>query len=67
MIIKKNFFGFVSFSRSLATKYMLLINEQCKTSLTIIDLNLIELKYYSFMISVNKCNGSYNSVDDLST
>ena len=61
------FFGFVSFSRSLATKYMLLINEQCKTSLTIIDLNLIELKYYSFMISVNKCNGSYNSVDDLST
>ena len=46
---------------------MLLINEQCKTSLTIIDLNLIELKYYSFMISLNKCNGSYNSVDDLST
>ena len=45
---------------------MLLINEQCKTSLIIIDLNLIELKYYSFMISVNKCNGSYNSVDDLS-
>ena len=67
MIIKKLFFGFVSFSRSLATKYMLLINEQCKTSLTIIDLNLIELKYYSFMISLNKCNGSYNSVDDLST
>ena len=61
------FFGFVSFSRSLATKYMLLINKQCKTSLTIIDLNLIELKYYSFMISLNKCNGSYNSVDDLST
>ena len=46
---------------------MLLINEQYKTSLTIIDLNLIELKYYSFMISLNKCNGSYNSVDDLST
>ena len=27
---------------------------------TLIDLNLFELKYYSFIISLDKCTGSYN-------
>ena len=27
---------------------------------TIIDMNLVELKYYLFMTSLNKCSGSYN-------
>ena len=27
---------------------------------TLIDLNSIELKYYPFMINLNKCNGSCN-------
>ena len=27
---------------------------------TIIDMNLVELKYYPFMISLNKCTGSCN-------
>ena len=27
---------------------------------TIINMNLNELKYYQFMISFNKCTGSYN-------
>ena len=34
---------------------------------TLIDLNPIDLKYYPFMISSDKFNGSCNSVDDLST
>ena len=34
---------------------------------TFIDLNPVEVKYYLFMISVDKCSESYNSVDDLST
>ena len=34
---------------------------------TLIDLNSIERKRYSFMISLDKCSGSYTSVDDLST
>ena len=31
------------------------------------DLNITELKYYLFMISLDKCNGTCNSLDDLST
>ena len=27
---------------------------------TVIDLNPVKLKYYSFMISLDKCSGSYN-------
>ena len=30
------------------------------------DLNPVELKYYPFTISLGKCSGSYNSVNDLS-
>ena len=28
--------------------------------LTLIDLNPVELKYYPFMISLDKCNGGFN-------
>ena len=34
---------------------------------TLIDLNLVELDYYLFMVCVIKCNGSCNIADDLST
>ena len=27
---------------------------------TLIDMNPVELKYYSFMVSLNKCTGSCN-------
>ena len=33
----------------------------------LIDLNLVELNYYPFMISPDKFNGSCNTVDDLCT
>ena len=33
----------------------------------LIDLNAVEFNYYPFMISVNKCNGSCNAVDNLLT
>ena len=32
----------------------------------LIELNPVKLKNYSFMISLDKCSGSCNSVDDLS-
>ena len=41
--------------------------EPCLIRPTIIDSNPIELNYYSFMISLDKCNGSCNVVGDLST
>ena len=66
-VIKQVFVGFLIFSRSLATKCLSLNNEQRMASPFLIDLNLVELKYYLFMISLDKCNGSCDSVDDLST
>ena len=33
---------------------------------TVIDLNLVELNYYPFIISLDKCSRSCNVVDDLS-
>ena len=32
---------------------------------TLIDLNLFDVKYYSFMISLDQCSGSCNAVDGL--
>ena len=42
------------------TKYLSLNDELCMISPTLIDLNPVELKYYPFMISLDKCSGSCN-------
>ena len=46
---------------------MSLNNDPCIISLTLIDLNSIELNYYPFTISIDKCSGSFNVVDDVYT
>ena len=46
---------------------MSLNNDPRIISLTLIDLNSIELNYYRFTISIDKCSGSFNVVDDVST
>ena len=66
-IIKEVFIALLSFSRSLASKCVSLNNEPCMVSHLCTDINPVELKYYPSMISLNKCIGSCNSVDDLST
>ena len=68
-LIKKVFIvlSVIKFYKSLATKCGSLNNEQCKTKPFLIDINPIDLKYYSFMIILDKCNGKCNVVDDLST
>ena len=43
---------------------MLLNNEQGLARPTL-DLNSDELHYYPFIISLNRCNGSCNTLDDL--
>ena len=58
--------GLLSFSRSLIIKCMSLNNEQCKIIPTLIDLNTIELKYYPFMISLDKCSGNCNNLSEIS-
>ena len=57
----------MSFGGSLTTKCVSLSNESCLARPTLIDLNLIELNYYPFMISLDKCNRSCNAINDLST
>ena len=59
-LIKQVFIVLLSFSSSLATKYVSLIDEPCMVRPALIDLNPFELKYYPFMISLDKCNGSCN-------
>ena len=50
----------LSFSESLATKCLFLNDEPYMVRPTLIDMNLVELKYYQFMISLNKYAGSCN-------
>ena len=43
------------------TKCLSVNNEACFIRLTFTDLNLVKLKYYPFMISLNKCTRSWMS------
>ena len=63
-LIKQVSIRLSSFSRSLATKCVSLNNEPCMSIPFLFNLNPVELKYYPFMISLEKCSGSCNSVDD---
>ena len=49
----------LSFSVSLATKCLSLNNEPCTNRPTLIDLSPVDFDYYPFMISLDKCNGSW--------
>ena len=46
---------------------MSLYNEPCMVRSAFIDLNPVEFNYYPFIISLDKCSASFNSVDVLST
>ena len=59
-LIKQVFIALLSFSKSLATRCLFLNDEPCMVRSTLIDLNPFDLKYYPFMISLDKCTGSCN-------
>ena len=61
-LIKQVFNLLLSLSESLATKCLFLSNELCMARPTLIDLNPVELKYYSFMIILEKCTGCCNAL-----
>ena len=53
----------LSFSSSLAhdqTKCLILNDEPCMVRPTLIDVNPVKFKYYPFMFSIDKCDGSCN-------
>ena len=54
------FIVLLSFCISLATKYLFLNDEPCMVRPILINMNPVELKYYPFTISLNKCAGSCN-------
>ena len=54
------FLVLLTFSSSLATKYLFLNDEPCMVRPALIDLNPVELKYYPFIINLNKYTGSCN-------
>ena len=56
----KMFIALLSFINSLATKFLILNDESCMVRYTVVDMNPNELKFYSFMITFNKCAGSCN-------
>ena len=47
---------------SLSTECLSLNDQSFMTRPTLIDFNLVELKYYPFMISSDKCHGSFNNI-----
>ena len=60
ILTKQVFYVLLSFSNPLAreqTKCLFLNDKPCMVP-TIIDLNPLELNYYPFMISLDKCTGS---------
>ena len=61
------FIGLLNFVGSLATTCISVINETGIVRLTFIDLDLVELNYYLFTNSLDKCNESCDAVTDSST
>ena len=59
-LIKQVLIVLLSFSESLASKCLFLNDERCMVRPTLINMNPVELKYYPFMISLNKCTESFS-------
>ena len=59
-LIKQVVIVLLSFCESLARKCLFLNDEPCMVRSTLNDMNHVELKYCSVMISLRKCTGSCN-------
>ena len=67
--IKKAFFAAMAFSsfnplNVNSFECVSINNQECKIRTKIIDINNIEPTFYPFSISVNKCSGSCNNIND---
>ena len=61
-LMKQVLIVLLSFSSSLATKCLSLNDEPCMGRPIVIDWNPVELKYYPFMISLDKCSEICNAL-----
>ena len=61
-LIKQKFIVLLNFSESVVTKCLFLNDELCLVRPTLIDLNPVELKYYPFMIRLDKFTGICNII-----
>ena len=52
------------FGGSLATNFISVNNQQCMARPKLIDLNPDECRYYPFIVSIDRCEGSCNTVED---
>ena len=64
---KWTFIALLTFIGLLATKCISLYNEPCLARATLIDLNSNDLHHYPFKVSLDKCHGSCNALEDLSS
>ena len=55
------------FSRSSTTKCMSVNNKPFMARPTLIDLNIVKLIYFPLMSGLDKCSGSCNGVNELSS
>lgn len=62
--LKQTFIVLLNLGGSLARKRTSLNNQPCIARTTLIDENPDELPYHPFVISVNKCGGSCDTIDD---
>ena len=62
--IKQTFTALLSFSESLATKFISLNDYSTLVKPTLFDLNQNEVHYCRFMVGLDWCNGTCNVLDD---
>ena len=67
--IEQVFIALLSFTSTLATKFISSNNEAYMNQLTLVKLNPDEynqdLYHHQFIFSINRCNGNCNNLDDL--
>ena len=63
-LIKQVFISFLSFSGSLPIKCISLNNETCLARTVLIDFNSNKLYYFPFMVYLDNCDGTCDTLDD---
>ena len=63
--IKQVFLALLSFDSLLAAKCLSLKSQPCIARPILIDRNPDELLYYRFVVSLDRCDGACNTLDDL--